>query len=425
MKHELSMKLVLATICLVMAHSVFAQDPNKDYWYPVIVKGKMGYIDKTGKLKINAAVERPPSYSMENIHGDFIIVGSTKKVLYNRLAKIVIDKYFSDIMIDETNKLIKVSALSDNSFSMFSAKKGWYDFSGKEIIPVAYETQILSGGYSFHEGLWCYEKDNLQGYMDTKGNTVIQPQFESATDFKNGLAAARKASSDAFGYINTKGEFVIKPQFYSAGDFDESGYALVYINKSDKTQSIINRNGKVLVKNIPYRAQNDGISNAIFQKGLVPVFDTVQKKYGYMDYTGKTVIPIQYASAEEFDKEGKAWVNLGGQVDGKGLFAKTLGGKWALIDTKGNQIIPYFRAEQVGRFVEDYAAVKMNGLWGFMNLKGEIVIEPQWKERPGNFDGGLARITEKSATAKEGTFSSFVAVGYINKAGQFIWPIQE
>jgi hypothetical protein len=144
-----------------------------------------------------------------------------------------------------------------------------------------------------------------------------------------------------------------------------------------------------------------------------------------MDYTGKTIIPIQFITAEEFSKSGYAWVNMGGQIEGKGLFAKTLGGKWALIDTKGNQVIPYFRAEQVGRFEEDLAAVKMNGLWGFMNLKGEIVIEPQWKERPGNFDGGLARITEKSATAKEGTFSSFLSVGYINKAGQFIWPIQE
>lgn len=425
MKQELSMKLMLMTIYLGLAHCLIAQDANKDYWYPVIVKGKMGYIDKTGKLKINAAVERPPSYSMDNIHGDFIVVGTTKKVLYNRLAKIVIDKYFSDIMIDETNKLIKVSALSDNSFSMFSAKKGWYDFSGKEIIPVAYETQVLSAGYAFHEGLWCYEKDNLQGYMDTKGNTVIQPQFESATDFNNGLAAVRKSATDQYGYINVKGEFAIKPQFYTPGDFDEAGYALVYINKSDKTQSIINKNGKILVKNIPFEAKSDGLSYASFKKGLVPIFDSVQKKYGYMDYSGKTVIPIQFASAEEFDKDGRAWVNLGGQTEGKGLFAKTLGGKWALIDTKGNQVIPYFRAEQVGRFIEDFAAVKMNGLWGFMNLKGEIVIEPQWKERPGNFDGGLARVTEKSATAKEGTFSSFVSVGYINKTGQFIWPIQE
>lgn len=425
MKQGFSLKLLLVGAFMSIATFLMAQDLTKDYWYPVIVKGKMGYIDKNGKLRINAEVERPPSYSMDNIHTDFIVVGTTKKVLYNRQAKIVIDKYYSDIMIDETNKLIKVSALSDNSFSMLSAKKGWYDFSGKEVIPVAYDTQILFGGYTFHEGLWCFEKEGKQGFMDTKGNIVIQPQFETATDFKNGLAAARKSASDGYGYINMKGEFVIKPQFYSTGDFDESGYALVYINKTDKTQSIINKNGKILVKNIPYQAMSDGISSASFQKGLVPIYDTVQKKYGYMDYTGKTVIPIQFVTAEEFSKSGYAWVNMGGQIEGKGLFAKTLGGKWALIDNKGNQVIPYFRAEQVGRFEEDLAVVKMNGLWGFMNLKGEIVIEPQWKERPGNFDGGLARITEKSKTAKEGTFSSFVAVGYINKAGQFIWPIQE
>ncbi|HQR93962.1 MAG: hypothetical protein B7Y15_14780 [Bacteroidetes bacterium 24-39-8] len=425
MKQGFSLKILLIGAFMSMAAFLMAQDLTKDYWYPVIVKGKMGYIDKTGKLKINAAIERPSSYSMENVHTNFIVVGNTKKVLYNRQAKIVIDKYFSDIMIDETSKLIKVSALSDNSFSMLSSKKGWYDYSGKEVIPVAFDTQILFGGYMFYEGLWCFEKDGKQGFMDTKGNIVIQPQFEYAQDFTNGLAAARKTSSELSGYINYKGDFAIKPQFSSTGDFDEAGYALVRINKTDKTQSIINKKGKVLVKNIPYQPKSDGLESPRFKNGLVPIYDTVQKKYGYMDYTGKTVIPIQFVTAKEFDKSGTTWVNIGGQIEGKGLFEKTLGGKWALIDTKGNLVIPYFRAEQVSQFVEDLAAVKMNGLWGFMNLKGEIVIEPQWKERPGNFDGGLARINEKSATAKEGTFSQYMAVGYINKAGQFIWPIQE
>ena len=171
MKQGFSLKLLFALALMAMGQLLLAQDLTKDYWYPVIVKGKMGYIDKTGKLKINAAIERPPSYSMDNVHTDFIVVGNTKKVLYNRLAKIVIDKYFSDIMIDENSKLIKVSALSDNSFSMLSSKKGWYDYSGKEVIPVAYETQIL------------YKLDQIiQLLSDIKNATPQQPRTVTATE---------------------------------------------------------------------------------------------------------------------------------------------------------------------------------------------------------------------------------------------------
>ncbi len=37
-------------------------------------------------------------------------------------------------------------------------------------------------------------------------------------------------SGDLYGYIDAKGEYVIEPQFVSAGDFDREGLALVQMN---------------------------------------------------------------------------------------------------------------------------------------------------------------------------------------------------
>jgi len=88
-------------------------------------------------------------------------------------------------------------------------------------------------------------------------------------------------------------------------------------------------------------------------------------------------------------------------------------------------VIPYFRAEEVGNFSEGMAPVKINGLWGFIDSKGGIAIEPQWKERPGFFEGGLARVYEKSAVKGDKSYVTYMKIGYVDKSGKYVWAIQE
>ena len=55
------------------------------------------------------------------------------------------------------------------------------------------------------------------GYINPKGEFVINPQFDLVGSFSEGLADV--VIGDKWGYINPKGEFVINPQFDFAGDF--------------------------------------------------------------------------------------------------------------------------------------------------------------------------------------------------------------
>ncbi|HET9218790.1 MAG TPA: WG repeat-containing protein [Terriglobia bacterium] len=55
---------------------------------------------------------------------------------------------------------------------------------------------------------------------------VIPSEFEDASDFSEGLAAAKKGS---WGFINKKGQWVIPPQFDDAREFRD-GLALVDIH---------------------------------------------------------------------------------------------------------------------------------------------------------------------------------------------------
>jgi len=47
--------------------------------------------------------------------------------------------------------------------------------------------------------------------VDKKGNIVIEPQFEYASQFTTGLAYAEINGKS--GFINKKGKFVIEPKF--------------------------------------------------------------------------------------------------------------------------------------------------------------------------------------------------------------------
>jgi WG containing repeat len=102
------------------------------------------------------------------------------------------------------------------------------------------------------------------GFIDTSGAVVIQPRFDFATDFSEGLAAVgvRKNNVMKYGYIDKTGTWVIEPQYDATLPFSE-GLAPVALAASDSTS----------------------------------VFHL---RWGYIDKTGTVVIPTQYEFASDF-----------------------------------------------------------------------------------------------------------------------------
>ena len=131
----------------------------------------------------------------------------------------------------------------------------------------------------FVEGKW--------GYIDKQGTLVIQPQFDTAGPFRNGLAVV--ANDRKFGYIDKTGKIVIPLQFASAGSFSE-GLASVRIGDyMAGKDGYIDEQGKIVIE-----PQFD--SAFPFNGGLADV--RIGDKYGFIDKTGKIVIPPQFDFAE-------------------------------------------------------------------------------------------------------------------------------
>jgi hypothetical protein len=118
-------------------------------------------------------------------------------------------------------------------------------------------------------------------------------------------------------------------------------------------------------------------------------------QWGFMDKSGKLVVPPKYEDADFF-------------VDG--LARVELDGKWGYIGPDGKEVIkPQY--EDAGNFSDGLARVKVDGKWGFIGPDGKAVIHPQY-DWVGDFKDGVARV-------KHGTlFSSYW--GYIDKSGKLV-----
>jgi WG containing repeat len=126
-------------------------------------------------------------------------------------------------------------------------RAGYIDHTGKMVI----KDRFVENAHSFSEGLAAFQPginytygQSKWGYLDNSGNWAIQPQFDVAADFSEGLAAVcvhvQKGDRDKWGYIDKTGTLVIPVQFDKALPF-ASGLAKVktstgwrYLDKQGK-----------------------------------------------------------------------------------------------------------------------------------------------------------------------------------------------
>lgn len=88
-------------------------------------------------------------------------------------------------------------------------------------------------GNDYYEEAKCFldttytavKQNGKWGFIDNTGKFVIEPQYEDAKPFQNGMAAVKK--DGLWGYININGKMAIEPVFYDANCMNENGCAYV------------------------------------------------------------------------------------------------------------------------------------------------------------------------------------------------------
>src|SRR6056297_737832 len=298
-----------------------------------------------------------------------------------------------------------------------------FEETARPASPVS-DAQVAAGADRFPIAV-----DGRWGYIDGSGTVVIEPQFEEAHAFAEGLA--RVAVAGRYGYIDPTGVLAVDPRFLRAFDFS-LGRARVVLPAAEvdarsrdalpearRLEAFIDTGGTVVVPAVLAEARNFGGEQGAAR---APVVRTQIRNYVPLglDLLSFLSLRLQDEGAWEIiGPDGRAAARLEnanvvlGLSEGRLPFATDVGGwpfggeRWGYLGADGSvRIEPQFLA--AFGFSEGRAAVVVDDRFGYIAPDGAEAISLQF-DYARTFRNGLAYVR---AASQE---------GYIDASGTFVW----
>ncbi|MBW4839087.1 MAG: WG repeat-containing protein [Paenibacillaceae bacterium] len=292
-----------------------------------------------------------------------------------------------------------------------SHKWGYINKQGEVVIPLAYDR---AEPFSDGRGAVKDSKTGKWGFVDSNGKVVIPFTYEDVNLFAYGTTEAQK--NGLWGIIDPAGKTIVPFKFTEApvfGDCVKSPYRGEYYTfrlidhvAHTNTVSMFSKPGKKFIVQ-----GADSILSP--EDGLIRV--ERNNKFGYVDLSGKAVIPLKYDQLEPFS-EGLA---LAGIIDLKAGYPK-----YGYINREGKTVIPliYGRGED---FSEGLAAVGVKfldaqGLW---EMK---LIDPAGRTIKGglNYISITKFLNGKAVVDRLDPSTKLNKYGMINTSGQIVTPLE-
>lgn len=266
--------------------------------------------------------------------------------------------------------------------STFSEEINYFTYDGMSLynfIPI--KTKYKNGEYGFN-------------IITQKGKRLFLSDYDYISIFKNGIALA--VDGTQWYTINMRGD-ASPLRVIPKGRWQFNEGLLPAFSSAARGTGFVNMSGDFVIPPI-YRDASD------FSFGLAPVRDEKTGLWGYINHRNQLLIQFRYKYARPFSLDGIAsvcrnednmWTFI--DIDGseisqreEGYYAldsfsnglcaalEIRGDSWVYIDTSGNH---YFkgRFKSIQPFSEGLAAVSEDGKkYGFINMKGEMVIHPKY-----------------------------------------------
>lgn len=309
-----------------------------------------------------------------------------------------------------------------------SGKYGYINEWGEVVVQPVFDV-----AKRFSEGLARVKLNEKWGFIDQFGEIVIEPAHDLKEsndnrrnlDFHEGRAAFSVPQpgklTRKWGCIDSSGEVVIPPVWDHVSEFSE-GIALAGkrirltegLTIIDTSEGFyINRDGEVLDFPIVGDLFSEGLATFRTSDGgeRENIASRDKDLTGYIDRSGKIAIQPMKRVCEPF-YEGFARVRVYNMDE------------WGFIDKSGN-LICEMKYKNVGDFHEGLARVLVEDweadieTWGFIDGVGDLVIPPSFAN-VGNFSNGVSAASICVEISENESMFNAIKCGYIDRHGDWI-----
>ena len=261
--------------------------------------------------------------------------------LVSSKGKIITPPEFSNLIPAYENQFIASKANHING----TVKFGLIDNKGKELLPFVYDSLR-----TFHHDLYVF-KDSTQmmGIIDESGNLYYQIKFDQLNLLSKDLYYI--IQSGKLGVIDTLGKLKLKPEFKSINEnLTTTAFGQIEIRTNQNNLLHSFEADSIII------LSNDYI--AVFCNRFLTIYD---------DFMHPFIKQADVSRLAELDENIALYTD-----DGALLFSK--------IKRQTPHIFENLEPGEFGINSTKLIATKQNGLWGYVNTIGEVVIPFKYKK---------------------------------------------
>jgi hypothetical protein len=384
--------------------------PERVSLHRIVEKGRVGFIDATGVVRIAPALDDANAFSEG-------VAAARRGALWGFIdadGAWTIDAKFEEARpFKEGVARVLVTIPGERGGPPVGSAWEMIDRSGNTVtpsVPCSIDGDMRGGLTRVH----LERGETKYGYLRRDGILAFAIDADSCGDFHDERAwftrggASRTTSyllngrrtegttlvNGPYGYLDTSGAETVAASFQSAESFNE-GLAVV-------------RRGATWVER-PYAYEKPGMR--ITESAL---WTLAGGGFGFVARDGSMAIDCTFGHARRFAEGlapayvGGAWTDEALERDGVTTIIHALrGGHYGFIDCASRVVIePEW--DDAHPFSDGLARVLANGRWGYVSRAGDVRIPPRFSDAS-DFDGELGRVTNGAEW------------GWIGRDGAWVW----
>lgn len=252
--------------------------------------GNWEFVDRNGKIKYSDEFKEMPSavvngyFSVKEGEGYSLYKAGDKPELVKDCDELFSVGYMSEGLIPVSKPDHHIIVVDGNGKTAFTIEP----INGEEVV----QSEL-----AFHEGMLAVQTESGKwGYIDTKGNVVVKPQYTQYSSFSDGKACVLNEKDDKKQYlvINKKGETVFKiHDGYSIISSKFSNGMMVVKDNNDHCV-FLDEKGEVKYK-CPSKVESVEDYNSKYF-----IFKS-EGDYGVMDFDGEAIVRAKYDNVSFLD----------------------------------------------------------------------------------------------------------------------------